>query len=233
MGTQSSDRDYWNKMEKQVAGLKDQLGRLNTQHIELIGKYERLTKVVDVSGELTYWHEKADTLKSERDKAVEELADYSNSLKHAMEGHKDEQHCACFPYLRAEVQSLRTRLASAEVCLEVLLDSMGALANPSEIDPDALGISPNEAQTIKQWIATHLAGSAQDGEQGEPAFERAGVEDWVSVDSRLGEGNCYPAGEQGEPVRPRNLMTGQETSEGVTTGRVDMTQPAEPGGDHE
>ena len=40
-------------------------------------------------------------------------------------------------------------------------------------------------------------------------------------------------GEQVGPVRPHNLMTGQETSEGVTTGKVDLAQSAEPGVNHE
>ena len=76
-------------------------------------KWKREQEMDRARGDM--WRKRAEEAESERDKAVEELADYRNSLKHAIDGHEDEQHCACFPYLRAEVMTLRTRLAALEV----------------------------------------------------------------------------------------------------------------------
>ena len=49
-------------------------------------------------------------------------------------------------------QEEREAREKVEAMFENLLDSMGAMGNPSEIDAMALGISPDEAEEIRDWI---------------------------------------------------------------------------------
>ena len=84
--------------------------------------------------------------------------------------HDDSFECVGCGYEPLEYETLlRTRLAA----LEGLAAFFRSVIKSGE---------PWTEQCQEEYDAA-LAGSAQDGEQGEPAFERAGVESWMQVDS--------------------------------------------------
>ena len=153
--------------QRELAALKSEVARLRAERGEVLALFHVDTSsdfVFSVRQRVDRLRDKVGDYRNERDKAVEELADYRNSLKHAMEGHKDEQHCACFPYLRAEVQSLRTRLAALE---GLLREVRGALFEEAEeADCEKCGEHWYEWTTR---IDAALAGSAQ--EPAEPGVD--------------------------------------------------------------
>ena len=100
-------------------------------------------------------------LRKEQDEARDALADYENSLKHALDDHPDEEHCACFPYLRAEVMSLRAEVERLRGWVKkkdkaiALLNSMvnGGESQSSEsckVVGDALA-GPGDGEPETEW----------------------------------------------------------------------------------
>jgi len=54
--------------------------------------------------------------------------------------------------VRGLIADERVERTKVERMFDCILDAMGAMSNPSEVDAMALGISPDEAEEIRAWI---------------------------------------------------------------------------------
>lgn len=108
----------FNQMGRTLDSLQAEVEQLKREREQIIGILEALDEraaeilkdddPLIVFGEsLTNMANDLGVARAEVERLQEVLADYENSLKHALDDHPDEEHCSCFPYLRAEVMSLR------------------------------------------------------------------------------------------------------------------------------